>query len=139
RVVLRAGHHEQVTDRAILDGLAAPAPPAALEVPVAVQRFALGARVQGDVGAVLDAADQVARHRRGEAVAAHEDVDVTRGRRQEYGGLAGGVAAADDDDLVAAAHLRLDPRGGVVDAGAFEAGEVRERQLAVLHAGGDDD
>jgi hypothetical protein len=39
--------------------------------------------------------DQVARHAGGEARAAHENEDLGRELRQEYGGLSGGIAAAD--------------------------------------------
>ena len=85
----------------------------------------LGARVEGDVGRLLDAADRGSATwwRRGPG----------RGRatwtcaacaREEHRGLAGGVAAADDDDLLARAALGLDVRRRVVDADALEAREV---------------
>src|SRR5262245_60340054 len=64
---------------------------------------------------------------------------MPRALRQEHRRLPGRVSAADDDDLVADAQLRLDVRGGVVDAQALELAEVVELQLAILHARRDDD
>ena len=89
-------------------------------------------------GILLDAANQIARHRVGQARPAHQHVDAPRRRREEDGRLPGGIAAADDDDLLADAQLRLHRRRAVVDAGALEGREVLERRLPVLGAGRDD-
>ena len=54
-------------------------------------------------------------------------------------GLARRVGPADDDDLVAVAELRFLHEGRVVvDAGAFELREIRERRLTVSGSRGDD-
>ena len=64
-----AGHHEHVPDVVRLDGaVSVVAPPDALEMPFAFERDDLRVRPQRDRGVVLDAANEVARHRVGQPV-----------------------------------------------------------------------
>ena len=65
-----------------LDAAVAAAPAHALEVLVALEADDLAVRPERDVRVLLDAADEVARHRLGEAGAAHEHVDVLGLRRR---------------------------------------------------------
>ena len=69
---------------------------------------------------------------------AHEHVHAPGRLREEDRRLAGRVAAADDDHLLAGAELRLHERRAVVHAGALEPRQVRQGQLPVLGARGDD-
>ena len=55
-----------------------------------------GARPDRDARVALDLADEVARHRRGEALATHEDRHAPGEAREVHGRLAGAVAATDD-------------------------------------------
>ena len=82
---------------------------------------------------------QVARHRRGQAVAPDDDADAARRARQVRRRLAGRVAASDHDHVLAAAALGVGRHGGVVDAGAREPRDVVGRELAPARPGGDDD
>src|SRR5262249_59509947 len=118
-----AGHEEHVADVQRRDLAVTIAPAHALEALFALERYDLGAAAQGDVGRLLDAPDEVARHAGGEAVAADHDVDVLDRRREVDRRLARRVAAADDDDLRVLAELRLDMRRAVVDAGPLVAVE----------------
>ncbi len=90
----------------------------------------LGARVQLDGRILLDAADEVARHRVGEVLAAHQQVHASGRLGEEHGRLAGRVAAADDDDRLAARELRFHEGRRVVDARAFESLQVGDRRAA---------
>ena len=90
-----------------------------------------------DIGQRLDAVDEILRHRRLEALAAHHEMQMLHLRREEHDGLAGRVAAADQRHLLALAELRLDGRGPIGDAGAFELGEVWNGRPAVARAGRD--
>ena len=90
-----------------------------------------------DVGRLLDAVGQVARHVLVQVVAADHEVDFAGLPGEEDGGLSGGVAAADDDHVRTPAHLRLDRRRGVVDAAALEPLAAFDVQQAVVGAGGD--
>ena len=136
----RAEHQEDVGDRArLLLAGAAVAPGHLLEVAVAGEPDDLGLAVQRDRARGGDAADQVVGHRRRQARAAHQDVDVRRAAREKDRRLPGGVAAADHDHLLALAQAGFHRGGGVVDAVALEAVEVLQVELAVARAGGDHD
>src|SRR5262249_9651965 len=128
-----------VADVVALDAALGPAPVDALEAAVAGERYDLGPRVQRDVRRLLDAADEVARHRGRQPVAADEHVDVRRLRGEVDRGLPGRVAAADADDVLAGAELGLDVGRAVVDARALEALELGDADLVVAGAAGDDD
>src|SRR6202035_432593 len=135
----RAGHHEDVADLGGGPLAASPVEPGdALELALAVERHDAGAGPQLDVGGLLDAADQVARHALGETAAAHQHMDPSGLAGQEYRRLARGVAAADHDDLLPRAEPGLDLGGAVVDAGALEPRQVGQVRPAVLRAAGDD-
>ena len=95
--------------------------------------------MQLDRRMILDAADEIARHRRRQSARSHQHVHAPRALGEEHGGLPRGVAAADHDHLFARAELRLHERGRVVDADTFEARERLERRLAILRTGRDDD
>jgi hypothetical protein len=60
-------------------------------------------------------------------------------RGQEDDGLPGGIPAADQRHLLALAQPRLDRRGPVGDARAFEDRQVRDVRLPVARAGGGND
>ena len=96
-------------------------------------------RMQADAPGVGDPLHEVVRHRRRQALAAHQHVDVLHAAGEKHGGLAGRVAAADDHHLLAGAQARLHGGGGVVDAAALEALVAGHRELAVARPGGDDD
>ena len=53
---------------------------------------------------------------------------------QKHRGLAGGIAAADQHDLLLRAQPRLDRRGPVPDAAAFEIGEVFDLGAPIARA-----
>ena len=107
---------------------------------VSLERDDLRARVEDDRRVVLDAADQIARHRlRRDPAPGRPHARGSRCLGEEDGRLAGRVSAADDDDLLAAAERRLDGRRAVVDAGALETRQVLDVELAVPRAGRDDD
>ena len=114
------------------------APPDPFDMPVSFQGDDLCACAQDNRGVVLDAANEIARHRVCQPVAADQYLHASGGLREKHRRLTGGVATADDDDLLAHAQLRLHLRRAVVHARAFELREVIERRLAVLGAGGDD-
>ncbi len=88
-------------------------------------------------GSARDAVDEVARHAGVEARAAHDQPHLRDLARQVHHGLTGGVAGADQRHLLAGAELRLERRGPVVDARAFEVVEVREVEAAVAGAARD--
>ena len=104
---------------------------------LAFQRNDLRVGVHGDVRAVLDTADQVARHALGQPIGAHQHMNLVAGPGQKDGGLAGRVAAADDDDFLVLTKLRFQVGRGVIDAGAQEARQVFDFQRPVLRAAGD--
>ena len=137
-----AGHEEDVADRRASRRSPAPcAPDDALEVVVALQRHDLGARVQRDVRVLLDAPDEVARHALGEARA--ERTSMCTWRQLPARNTAAWPAELPPptiDDFLAVAELRLEVRGGVVDAQRRRsAAGLGAFGLAVLRAGGDDD
>ena len=105
----------------------------------AVEPDDLGLGHQLDVRRRLDALDQIARHAGAEAAAADHHVHLARVAREKHRGLAGRIAAADQRDLLAGAQPRLDRRGPVPDAAAFEAVEIFDRRPAVARAAGDHD
>jgi len=105
----------------------------------AVQRRDLSARVQGDARIFLDATDQVARHAFRQSFRAHQHVHMPAAASQKNGGLAGRISPADDDDFLVFAKLGLEMSGRVIDAGADEVRQVRQRRFAIFRAGGDDD
>src|SRR5262245_14839711 len=97
----------------------------------------LAAQVHHDVRERRDAVDQVARHARLEARAAHEHADL-RGLAGEVDHrLAGRVPGAYQRHLGFRAQTRLERRRPVVHAAALELGEVRTPEAAVLGAAGD--
>ena len=98
------------------------------------------ARAKLDVRGGGDAIDEVLRHARRESRAAHEHPDFLRVRREKDRRLSRGIAAADEHDLLARAHLRLDGRGPVPDAVAFQRHEVAAlRGPPISRARRDDD
>src|SRR6185295_14477697 len=134
-ICLGPGHQENVLDVVTRYGPCACAPLHAFEVPVSLESHDLGSRSELDGRGLLDAADQISRHAFGKTAGSDEHVNPSRRLRQEYRGLTGRVGAADDDDLVALADLRFfHERGVVVDTGAFELPEIRERRLTVSGA-----
>jgi hypothetical protein len=64
---------------------------------------------------------------------------MLRNRRKKHRSLACRIAPAHDDYVFAFAELRLHRGSSVVHAGPFESREVRNLQLAVLGATGDND
>src|SRR5262249_7106357 len=64
---------------------------------------------------------------------------MVRNRRKKHRSLACRIAPAHYDYAFAFAELRLHRRGSIVHAGPFELREVRNLQLAVLGATGDND
>ena len=81
-----------------------------------------------------DLLDQVLRHRALEGLGPDHDGDPAGGAGEEHGRLAGRVGSADDVDVLVLAGLRLGRRRPVVDAGAGEGVDARDRQPAVGHA-----
>src|SRR5437588_4766 len=69
---------------------------------------------------------------------AYENLDTARRRSEKDGRLPGRIGAADDDHVFRFAELRLHVGRTVIDAQPLEPGKVGQRQLPVLHAGGDD-
>ena len=114
------------------------APANALEAVSPVQRHDFGMGAQRDVRCVLDAADQVTGHGVRQTFASDQDVHVFSGLRQKHGCLTRGVPTADDDDFFVAAKLGLHGSRTVINACAFEAGKILQRQAPVLRAGRDD-
>src|SRR5439155_224369 len=78
-----------------------------------------------------EAIDQVARHGRGEAGPAHQDMDACCVLGQKDCRLAGGVASADEGNFRLLAHLRFESRSPVPHATAFEFGKARHVRTAV--------
>src|SRR5262245_18660710 len=75
----RAGHDEDVPYFLALDGIGVEVPPAhARQRPLAFQFDDLRAGVHDDIGTLLDASDQVARHPAVEVPRAHEEMDAPR-------------------------------------------------------------
>ena len=70
--------------------------------------------------------------------AANDEMQAFHLRREEHDGLSGRVAAADKRHLLAFAKLRLDRRGPIGDARAFEHRQVGDRWPPVRGAGGND-
>src|SRR6266550_175872 len=96
----RARHGEDVPDAVRLDASALVIAPAhALEVAVALEAHDLRAYMPDDGRMVLDAADQVARHRIGQTRRADHHVHSPGGLGQEHRRLARRVAGAHDDHL----------------------------------------
>jgi len=91
---------------------------------------------QLDVGLGGDPLDQVARHGVRQRPAGDEGYPA-RMPRQEYRGLARGVAASDQSHVLAGTESRLQRRSPVVDGGAFEALEAVNVEPAVARARGD--
>src|SRR5438046_7810478 len=91
-------HHSAVSD-------VSPAHP--LEMTVPLEAHDLRLHVKDDSRVVLDATNQVAGHRIGEASRADQHVHFPDGLRQEYGGLARRVAGAHDNHVFTSAELRL--------------------------------
>jgi hypothetical protein len=75
----------------------------ALEPVVPREPDHLAAGLDLDVGRLLDAPHQVARHAVGQAVGADQHQDMPHALRQEHRRLTCGVAAADHDDRLVAA------------------------------------
>src|SRR5713101_7728166 len=96
RVRTRAGHREEVADWQRF-GLVRPcvADLHALEVPISLEPHDLLERAHGDIPALLDAADEVPRHRVGKAGPAHENPNGARRGAEKHGRLASRIAAAD--------------------------------------------
>src|SRR6476646_6783398 len=95
----RTHHHEDMTDVAPAGAAIGMPPLHTTQMAIAVECDHLGAGMQLDDRVFVDAANQVFRHRVGEAVAADQQVDAARGLRQEYRSLSRGIAAANDDHL----------------------------------------
>ena len=71
-------------------------------------------------GVDFDPLDQIARHAGAEPAAADHHVHLRGMAGQKHRGLPGGIAAADQHHLLVRAQPRLDRRGPVPDAAAFE-------------------
>jgi len=89
---------------------------------------------QFDIRRGLDALDQIARHAGAKAAAADHHVHLAGVTGEKYRRLPRGVAAADQHDLLLRAQPRLDRRGPVPDAAAFEIGEVLDLGAPVARA-----
>ena len=111
----------------------------ALEMAVAFERDDLRMRMQRDGWVLLDASHEIARHRFGEPLRAHQHVHAPGGLGEVHGRLARRVAAADHDDFFVDAELRFHEGGPVIHAEAFEARQLGEQGFAVFGAGRDDD
>src|ERR1700733_14841417 len=61
---------------------------------IAIQRFNLAVRVEGDLATLLYAPDEIVRHRRGKTRSAHQNVNMFCGLRQVNGRLTRRVACA---------------------------------------------
>ena len=106
---------------------------------VAVELCQLCMGMQLDIRRGAEAIDQVARHGRGEAGPAHQDMDACCVLGQKDCRLAGGVASADEGNFRLLAHLRFESRSPVPHATAFEFGKARHVRTAVACAAGDHD
>ena len=84
-----------------------------------------------------DAVDQVARHRRLQPGAPHDQVQALHPGREEHDRLTCRVAAADQRHFFSLAQLGFDRGGPVRDPGALEGRQVRDVRPAVARAGGD--
>src|SRR5256886_15857198 len=139
---IRAEDHEDVADRPRFRLFRVAVPPGHgfdAGLALTAQPADLGARAQLDVADAGDALDQILRHARGEAGAAHQHPDFRGVAGEKHGGLSPGVAAAPGHYLLAGANLRLDWRGPVPDAAAFHGLEIGALRAAVACSGGDDD
>src|SRR5882724_9801482 len=89
-------------------------------VTVRVQLGQLRLQMEVDQWVLFDPLDQVGRHRRPEAVPAHEHGHACRRVREVEHGLAGRIAGAHDDDALTSALGCLAAAGAVIDAVAEE-------------------
>src|SRR5262249_50794621 len=103
-----------------------------------LERTDFSAGDQLDVRLRGDAIDEIARHARRQARAAHQQPDLTHLARQVYRGLTGGVARAHERDLLPGAELPLDRRGPVVNTRALEDGEILGFESPISGPTGDD-
>ena len=97
-----------------------------LECAVAFERGQLRLRVHHDGRVVFNAANQIARH--GVRQTRHREPSMWTRRAVEARNTAAcpaALPAADNRDIRAYAQLRFGWRRAVVDAGAFEYGQVR--------------
>ena len=76
---------------------------------------------QGDIGSLLNAADEIPRHGVSETRASHQQVEVFCVLSQEHSGLASRVSASHNNRFFATAELRLNKSCTVVNACTFKA------------------
>src|SRR5262249_4506434 len=117
---VRSRHHENVANRHRREFARRVAPSHTLQALSPFERDDSGFCLELDVRCLLDPADQVARHRVGEARSSDEHVDTTLGLGKKYRRLTRGVCAPDHDDVFATAEDLLYRGGAVVDAYALE-------------------
>ena len=133
-----ADEQEQIADHRLRSRspAQAAAPAHALERPSSRRRAPTTSvlKHQFDVRRGLDALDQIARHAGAEPAAADHHVDLAGMAGEKHRGLPGGIAAADQHDLLVRAQPRLDRRGPVPDAAAFELREILDLGPAVARA-----
>ena len=91
----------------------------------------LGLHEDLDIGQAGNAVDQIARHARLQAGAAHEKPDLGDLARQVHRRLTRGVAGAHQGHLLPGAQPRLQWRGPVVDARALESREILDIEASV--------
>src|SRR5438876_6725076 len=132
-------HDEHVTNVFSFRRAVVPSQVDALEVIFAFEGGDFRPCVQSDPRILFNASDQVSRHGVGQTIGSYEHVDVSCRLGEGHGSLASCVAAANDANLFTGAQLRLDERGAVVHAGAFELGNILEGKFSVFRACRDDD
>src|SRR5690606_1068435 len=122
------------------DRAATIAPGHALQAPVSFESQDFSSSSDLDGRNLLDAANQVARHSRGETVGADQDVYSPAGPGAKYRRLTGGGGTSDDDHLLVVRELRLfHERGAVINSGALELSEIGERRSTVAGSRGEND
>jgi hypothetical protein len=134
-----AGHDENVANLANGRLAGCVSPSDAFEVLSSLQICDLSFIVQVDLGILVDAFDEIARHRVRKLAGTYQHVDFGGSLGEKNGGLPSRIPATDDHDLFPIAQLRLHTRRAVVDALPLKPLEVWNRWPGVLRSGGDDD
>jgi hypothetical protein len=93
----------------------------------------------GDVRGFFNATNEVFRHCVNEARPSDDYVHVLCTLGQENSSLPRGISTADHNDVFTVTYLRLNKSCTVINADAFKAGQILNRQLPIFGPGGDDD